>query len=60
MGDEKTVRRRNGFRLLLVRVAKKGRTTFSNIPIGILLFNKIMDENDEGDFSDRRKIMYRF
>ena len=30
------------------------RTTFSNIPIGILLFNKIRDENNEGDFSDRR------
>ena len=44
----------------VVRVAKKGRTTFSNIPIGILLFNKIRDENDEGDFSDRREIMYRF
>ena len=35
------------------------RTTFSNIPIGILLFNKIRDKNDEGDFSDRREIMYR-
>jgi hypothetical protein len=23
------------------------------------LFNKIRDENDEGDFSDRREIMYR-
>jgi hypothetical protein len=43
----------------VVRVAKKGRTTFSNIPIGILMFNKIRDENDEGDFSDRREIMYR-
>ncbi len=43
----------------VVRVAKKGRTTFSNIPIGILLFNKIRDKNDEGDFSNRREIMYR-
>ena len=43
----------------VVRVAKKGRTTFSNVPIGILLFNKKRDENDEGDFSDRREIMYR-
>ena len=24
-----------------------------------MLFNKIRDENDEGDFSDRREIMYR-
>ena len=43
----------------VVRVAKKSQTTFSNIPIGILLFNKIRDDNDEGDFSDRREIMYR-
>ncbi len=34
----------------------------SNIPIDTItctLFNKIRDENDEGDFSDRREIMYR-
>ncbi len=46
-------------RLFVISFVFATRTTFSNIPIDILLFNKIRDENDEGDFSDRREIMYR-
>ncbi len=49
------VTRRNWFLQVNVQVLALDRDhACHRIPIGILLFNKIRDENDEGDFSDRR------